>query len=138
MRRGASFYGKSRRSAQVHLQNSENTLKFLILNLVLESLSGYLNNSGKVIIQEMRENKMGYRGSVHDPNIVNMLGVVKEQRLDCRGIEGNHMSRYSLTGFERDHPVKILSNQISSIQVRSYSTNSTLNSNIDCYKFNPW
>lgn len=88
----------------------------------------------------MRENKMGYRGSKSAPNIINytgaaiinnnVLGVVKEQRLDGDSIveSPSTVLRYSLMGLERDYQFKILSKQISFMNTRGYSTNCTLNS----------
>lgn len=82
----------------------------------------------------MIEREMGYRGSKSTADILNYTGttefknnmfvVVKEQRLDGGCIGNNFpMLRYSLTGFERNYQVKILSNQISFTQSRFYSTN---------------
>lgn len=103
-----------------------------------------------VISQEMSENEMGYRGSKSAPNIVyypgtatinnNVLGVVKEQRLDGGCVEGSDitsMLRYNLMGLERGYLVKILSDQISSINTRCYSTNRTLNPQIESSLLSP-
>ena len=103
----------------------------------------------------MSENEMGYRGSKSASNIVHytgtatinndILGVVKEQRLDggCIGFNtfGRRnvpMLRYSLMGLEREYQVKILSNQISFMNPRCYSTNCTHNPQIESPALSPW
>jgi hypothetical protein len=110
-----------------------------------------------VISQEMIEKEMGYRGSKSTHNIVyytgtatinnNVLGVVKEQRLDGGYIETTctkkinvPMLRYNLTGLERGYQVKYHSNQISFMNLRGYSTNCTLNPQIrtESSRLNPW
>ena len=56
----------------------------------------------------MSENEMGYRGSKSEIN-----KSVKEQRVDGSGwinSKLNHL-RYTLTGFERNYRIKILSKQ---------------------------
>lgn len=81
-----------------------------------------------VTSHKMSENEMGYRGSKSDikspqPNRIS----VKEQRVDgsyC--IKSKFMQlRCTLTGFERNYPVKILSKQLNK---RPFST---LNSKAD-------
>lgn len=100
-----------------------------------------------VISQEMVEKEMGYRGSKSTHNIVyytgtatinnNVLGVVKEQRLDggCIGATCTEkitvpMLRYNLMGLERGYQVKFLSNQTNFMNLRGYSTYCTLNPQI--------
>jgi hypothetical protein len=86
-------------------------------------MSGWINYSGIVISQKMIEKEIGYRGSKSKSNTL----FVKEQRVDGSCI-GNlciknkiPMLRYTLTGFERNYQIKILSNQIN--QIRTYSAN---------------
>lgn len=101
----------------------------------------------------MIEREMGYRGSKSTADILNYTGttefknnmfvVVKEQRLDGGCIGNNFpMLRYSLTGFERNYQVKILSNQISFTQSRFYSTNRLTTMNMQdensSLQLSPW
>ena len=58
---GAVWFGKS--LLCLKLSNSGDTLKLLIPNLILKSLSGWANHSCMVIMQKMKETEMGYRGS---------------------------------------------------------------------------
>jgi hypothetical protein len=84
----------------------------------------------------MNEREMGYRGSKSENNIPQpKLISVKEQRVDgsyC--VKSNFMQlRCTLTGFERNYPVKIPSKQLS---IRSFS-----NSSLNCLtkiELNPW
>ncbi len=71
-----------------------------------------------VTSQEMIEREMGDRGS---KSITSLCVFVKEQRVDgsWRG-EYTPRLRYTLTGFERNYQVKILSNQIN--QRRSFTS----------------
>nr|QDG01222.1 LAGLIDADG endonuclease [Scytalidium sp.] len=72
-----------------------------------------------VISQKMIEREIGYRGS---KSVICENIIVKEQRVDGSYIKGtNLMLRCTLTGFERNYRVKILSNQIN--QIRTYSAN---------------
>ena len=94
---------------------------------------------------------MGYRGSKSALNIVNcggtatinnnMLGVVKEQRIDGGCTEGwgiePSVLRYNLKGLERDCQFNILSKQIGFMKTRGYSTNCTLNSKTNTSVLNP-
>lgn len=112
------------------LPNSGEFLKFLILNLIWKYKGGWSNYSGKVISQKMRENKIDNRGSKSDNYI-----SVKEQRVDgsCIGFKFP-MFRYTLTGFERNFIVKILTNQIAN-KPRLYSINCNVNDN---FKIDPY
>jgi len=102
-----------------------------------------------VTSQKISEKIMGNRGSKSEFKLVDkrnlMLNSVKEQRVDgswCGNILP-HL-RYTLAGFERNYPVKILSNlinyttffsqhkaeRVNTFQVRNYSNiPSTLNLN---------
>jgi hypothetical protein len=91
----------------VKLPNSGNTLKLLIPNYSWKAISGWINYSCMVIIQKISEKKMGNRGS--------KSGITskseKEQRVDgSLWIKQIHI-RYTLTGFERNYRLKILSKQ---------------------------
>jgi hypothetical protein len=105
--------------AGVKLPNSGDTLKFLVPSFIWKYLSGWSNNSGMVISQEIEETKMGNRGSKSV-----LLNTVKEQRVNgswCGKWNNNNKNnsinnlphlRCTLTGFERNCQVKILSTQI--------------------------
>jgi len=90
-----------------------------------------------VISQKMIKSEMDYRGSKSVPNNVNftgtakinnnnVLGVVKEQRVDgswlhkqaatCRSL------RCTLMGFERNYQIRILSQELYKKGIRFYST----------------
>ena len=97
--------------------------------------SGWINYSGKVISHKIRENEMDYRGSKsvipvkalhflnssrqninNDKEMMRQLKnsiAVKEQRVDGSYIKP--MLRYTLTGFERNYQVKILSKQLNKL-----------------------
>ena len=116
-------------------------------------ISGWSNHSGKVTSQEMIEKEMGYRGSKSTHNIVcytgtaivnsNVLGVVKEQRVDGSCIEAStkekktSMLRCTLMGFERSYQIRVLSKVLNKKEIRYYSTQDNLptkeNSSLD-----PW
>jgi len=66
----------------------------------------------------MIEKEMGYRGSKSNKN---NIFFVKEQRVDGSYVNNKLALRYTLTGFERNYQIKILSNQIN--QIRTYSAN---------------
>ena len=69
---------------------------------------------------ETSEKRVGYRGS---KSVVSKGIAVKEQRVygGCCGIHLPHL-RYTLTGFERNYPIKILSNQIRLSSFREFSS----------------
>lgn len=131
------------------LSNSGDTLKIIILNQYWKILCGWTNRSGIVISYNMKETKMGYRGSKSFESInrlvINLVLLsVKEQRVDdnwCFNISNllprkamqKHL-RCTLMGLERDYPVEILSKQFirnnSTCTYRNRETNknnSTLN-----------
>jgi len=107
----------------VKLSNSGDALKILILNHIWKYMSGWSNYSGIVTSQNMNESVMGYRGS--KSVILNCVGIaVKEQRVYgswCGGINLPHL-RCTLTGFERNYQIKILSNQTRLSLLREFSS----------------
>jgi len=101
---------------RVKLSNSGDPLKLLVPSYSLKAICGWTNYSCMVISQKIYENIMGYRGSKSVAN----LTTVKEQRVD--GSWCNNLLlrlRYTLVGFERSYPIKILSKQINKAK---YST----------------
>ena len=77
-----------------------------------------------VTSSKMSENEMDYRGSKSEIQIPQPQKIsVKEQRVDgsyCIFIKSKFMQlRYTLMGFERNYPVKILSKQFN---VKKFST----------------
>jgi hypothetical protein len=103
----------------IKLPNSGDALKILIPSHIWKYMSGWTNYSGMVTSQNIYESLIGNRGSKSvciDSNI-----TVKEQRVDGSW-HGNRLSclRYTLMGFERNYPTKILTNQL--VNTRSYST----------------
>ena len=79
-------------------------------------MSGQNNYLGTVISQEMIENEMGYRGSksefiklIPQPKLINS---VKEQRVDGGYCIKAMQLRCTLTGFERNYHIKVLSKQL--------------------------
>lgn len=108
------------------LPNSGNTLELLIPNYIRKFISGWTNHSCTVISQKTSEKKVGYRGSksvvwvasnLHR-DIAKLLIAVKEQRVygscigGCELLKNYPLLRYTLTGFERNYQVRILSNRI--------------------------
>ena len=96
----------------------------------------------------MIEREMGYRGSKSAFNnliysgaarfIYYLLKVVKEQRVDDGYVGFNNSTlRYTLTGFERNYQIKILSKQICNIGTRKYSTFIDIKSELNI-NLNPW
>ena len=77
---------------------------------------------------KMSENEMGYRGSKSKYHIPQPSGIiVKEQRVDGSYFGLNPKLRCTLTSFERNHQVKILSKRLNN---RLFSTLT--------YKVKPW
>lgn len=95
--------------------NSGNLLKLLVPSGIRKDASGWTNYSDTVISQKMIEREMDNRGSKSVE-----LYTVKEQRVDGHWYGFNlPCLRCTLTGFERNYQIKILSNQI---QTRSYTS----------------
>jgi len=99
------------------LPNSGNTLELLVPSSSRKAICGWTNHSCMVTSQEASEKNVGNRGS--KSVILNNIAV-KEQRV-YGSRYGNILPclRCTLTGFERNYQLKILSNQI--IQRRLYS-----------------
>ncbi len=90
-------------------------LKYLVPSYNWKVISGWTNYSFKVISQMMIEREIGNRGS---KSVVICLNyTVKEQRVN--GNYADSVLRWTLTDFERNYQVKILSNQ-KSIQTSTF------------------
>jgi hypothetical protein len=98
------------------LPNSGNTLELMVPSFIRKDISGWINNSGKVISHKAYESNVGYCGS----KSIALNTIVKEQRV-YGSWYGNSLPylRCTLTGFERNYPVKVPSTLI--IQRRLYS-----------------
>jgi len=92
-----------------------------------KAISGWTNYSGMGITHKMNENEMGYRGSKSD--LTYPKKSVKEQRVDGSWCNKPMHLRCTLTGFERNYQIKILSKQL------NRSSFSTL---VQTSKLNPW
>ncbi len=109
----------------IKLSNSGDALKFLIPSYMWKYISGWANYLGTVISQEMKETEMGYRGS---KSIILENIIVKEQRVDgsCIGnlciINKYPMLRCTLTGFEKNYRIRVLSKELHKKEIRYYST----------------
>lgn len=96
---------------EITLPNYRELLKLLIPSISRKANCGWSNYSGKVTSQEICENKMDNR--VSKPVVRLTLATVKEQRVDGNGLVGFSTSlRCTLTGFERNSDINILSNQM--------------------------
>jgi len=101
----------------------------MVPNYNRKVISGQNNYLGMVTSHKMSENEMGDRGSKSE--ILNPQPrkiFVKEQRVDGSYFGLNPKLRCTLTGFERNYPFKIPSNQFKN---KSFST-------IIQSKINPW
>lgn len=121
------------------LSNSGEPLKLKVPNYILKNICGWINHSCMVIILKMRENKMGNRGS---KSVVNKNTTVKEQRVYGSCI-GNFkasfpMLRCTLQGFEKNCPVRIPSNHLSSLRLYSTVTSGVANSQTGSYTLKPY
>ena len=92
------------------LSNSGDTLELLIPNYIRKFISGWANHSCKVISQKTSEKKVGNRGS---KSVICKSIAVKVQRVNgsCKGAMYSLLLRCTLTGFEINYPVGILSNR---------------------------
>ena len=94
------------------LPNSGDTPKFLVPSLIWKYIGGWVNHPCTVISQEIAETKTGYRGSKSIVYLVKDI-IVKEQRVDGSWRNKQFMRlRCTLTDFERNYQVKILTTQI--------------------------
>lgn len=110
------------------LPNSGDSLKPLVPSCCRKAISGWANHSCMVTSQKMKETEMGYRGSKSGVVVLSgMKSPVKEQRVYGswwgKLLLFNNLPhlRCTLTGFERNSQVKILSTQIVK-RPRWYST----------------
>jgi len=97
------------------LPNSGDTLELLIPSYIRKFMCGWTNHSCTVISQKTSEKNVGYRGSKSVICGRKLCIPVKEQRVNgsCTGaIKYTPLLRYTLMGFARNYPVRILSNQI--------------------------
>ena len=118
----------------IKLPNSGDTLELLIPSSNRKIISGWINYSCMVISQKASEKNVGYRGS---KSIV-LNTIVKEQRV-YGSWYGNPLLylRCTLTGLERNYPVKIPSTLI--IQRRLYSQGVSLITKHSINEIiNPW
>ena len=81
--------------------------------------SGWSNHSGRVTSQNMIEREMDNHGSK------SAMLAVKEQRVDGNWLQNKFNDliwslRCTLTGFEKNSQVRILSNQINKIKIFFY------------------
>lgn len=115
----ALCYGKTHKWDK--LSNSGDVLKLMIPSYNRKFISSQNNYLGMVTSHKMNENEMGYRGSKSEfkspqPNNINS---VKEQRVDGSWCKKPLHLRYTLMGFEKNYPVKILSKQLN---IKNFST----------------
>nr|YP_006576199.1 intron protein 2, putative LAGLIDAGDG endonuclease [Madurella mycetomatis]AEY94398.1 intron protein 2, putative LAGLIDAGDG endonuclease [Madurella mycetomatis] len=96
---------------ELTLPNYGELLKLLIPSISRKANCGWINYSGKVKSQEICENKMDNRVS---KSIVRLIpAIVKEQRVDGNGlVEYSTSLRCTLSDFERNSNINILSNQV--------------------------
>lgn len=109
------------------LSNSRDFLKLMVPNCDREATSGQDNYLCTVTSQKMIKSEMEYRGSKSDFKVMPLS--LKEQRVNdsCCGIISTQL-KYTLTGFERNCPVKNLTNQIRLPLFREYSSISSQSS----------
>nr|QDG01242.1 LAGLIDADG endonuclease [Scytalidium sp.] len=102
----------------IKLPNSGKPLELQVPSYIWKVISGWTNHSCKVISLKASEKNVGNRGS---KSVICENLTVKEQRVDGSYIKDtNLMLRCTLTGFERNYRIKILTTQL--INKRSYST----------------
>lgn len=122
---------------RVFLSNSRDSLKFLVPCHYWKIMSRWAYLLATVISQEIAETIIGYRGS---KSIVlpEWNTVVKEQRVygNLHGFR-TPCIRYTLTDFERNYQVKILSNQIIN-KARWYSSIPISNNRKQDLTLDPW
>jgi len=123
-----SAEGCGKSFAWIQLSNSGDLLKLLIPSYNWKIISGWTNHSCTVISQKIIEKDMDNRGS--KSNFI--FKFVKEQRVYDSW--HNMCLRCTLTGFERNYQVKILSNQINKRSCTSITTPRVTSSTLT----NPW
>ena len=107
----------------VKLSNSGNPLELQVPSNNGNIIGGWSNDSCMVISLKNSEKMVGYRGS---KSVISKSIAVKEQRVNGSKYGRNFpYLRCTLTGFERNYPVKFPSDQI--IQKRFFSIESGLN-----------
>ena len=106
------------------LSNSGKTLKLLVLKYIWKNIYELNNYLFTVTIQKIQETEIGYHGS----KSIILNTIVKEQRVNGRGFYSLAVlnPRCTLTGFERNYQVRILSNQINKNVRRFYLQNSNV------------
>ena len=118
------------------LSNFGKLLKLLIPSNMWKYIYGWSNYSGMVTSQKICENKMENRES---KSVVGFLpAIVKDQRVDGSGQEKfSSCLRCTLTGFERNSEINILSKQIHKRFFTSISANKIDNIEFKS-QMNPW
>ena len=129
------------------LSNSGDFLKLTVLSQMRKYLCGWINYSATVTNREIQETEIGNRGSksivcltlFHSSQWIKHI-IVKEQRVygNCIGFNtfeqrNVSMLRCTLTGFERNYQVRILSNQLNNVRF-----NSSINKDKTQPNINPW
>ena len=112
--------------------NSGNPLELQVPSHNGNIVGGWSNYSGMVISLEASEKNVGNRGS--KSVILNNI-TVKEQRVDGSWCFNLKHLRYTLTGFERNYPIRNPSNQF--FNKRSYFF-IALKPSVSKSSFNPW
>lgn len=114
------WYGKPF-NLGIKLSNSGDTLELQVPSCSRKAICGWSNYSCTVTSLKASEKNVGNRGSKSAIKAYMSCIAVKEQRVDgswC-GINLTHL-RYTLRGFERNSPNKILTTQL--VNKKSYST----------------
>lgn len=119
----------------LELSNSGDTLKLMVPNYNRKVTSGQTNYLGMVTSYKMMETEMGYCGS----KSVLLRNTVKEQRVDgswSNYLLSNSLLRYTLMGFERNYPVKVLSKQLNKTKFCTSAV--TTDALVQITKLDPW
>lgn len=104
---------------RVKLPNSGKPLELKVPSYYSrKSISGWTNSSCTVISFKASEKKVGNRGSK------SIHRIVKEQRVNGSWCSGIPHLRCTLTAFERNSQIKILSKQIRFSLLREFSSSS--------------
>ena len=117
------------------LPNFGELLKLMIPSSIWKYMYGWINHSDMVTSHKICENKMDNRES---KSVICENITVKEQRVDGSGQENfSSCLRCTLTGFERNYEINILSKQIHNRFFSSISGNQIDNIKFKS-KMNPW